>query len=251
MAGESIGSYRLSTPDSCQRLPRAEQVGQADQVVGHQMQPEHRSDPGSASGLELPQTGSRFDPAKHLLDPPPGVDRLGIPQMAGGAAFDRGAAAGLDVLRHMGRDPGKADVGHEIPGVVALVSTQRLLLSAGERTRHPHGCRPLPVAIGWSHLAGHHQAVAVLHEAMAQVAEKRAGAPGLAEQPRLSIAAGAVGLVGEQQAAEISLGASSPCRQFRRIPCRHWGVATRHHSRRSAPTSCGRPRPAAGGSFGS
>ena len=41
---------------SCHRLPGPEQVGNADQVVGHHMQPEHRSHLGPASGLELPQT---------------------------------------------------------------------------------------------------------------------------------------------------------------------------------------------------
>jgi hypothetical protein len=39
---------------------------------------------------------------------------------------------------------------------------------------------------------------------MAQIAEERPGATGLAEQPGFPIAAEAVGLVGEQQAAEIS-----------------------------------------------
>ncbi len=40
-----IGSARLVSPRSRQYLPRAEQVGQADQVVGHHMQPEHGPDP--------------------------------------------------------------------------------------------------------------------------------------------------------------------------------------------------------------
>ncbi len=48
--------------------------------------------------------------------------------------------------------------------------------------------------------------MAVLHEAVAQVAEERPGARGLAKQPGLRVGAGAVGLVGEQQAAEITLG---------------------------------------------
>ena len=46
--------------------------------VGHPMQPEHRSHSGPASGLELPQAGGLFDPAKHLLNPLPGVDRLSV-----------------------------------------------------------------------------------------------------------------------------------------------------------------------------
>ena len=126
--------------------------------------------------------------------------------MPDGASVDRGAAAALDVLRHMRRDAGKADVGHEIPGVVALVGCQRLLVCTRERTGHPQRRLPPAIAIRCCHLTSHHQAVAVLHQAMPQVAEERPGATGLAEQPGFPIAAGAVGLVGEQQAAEISLG---------------------------------------------
>jgi hypothetical protein len=90
------------------------------------MQPEHRSHPGSAPGLELPQAGGlsllrrslRLDPAKHLLDPLTGVDGLGITLMANGAAVDGGAAAGLDVLGDMRRDAREAQISDEIPGVV-------------------------------------------------------------------------------------------------------------------------------------
>ncbi len=46
-------------------------------------------------------------------------------------------------------------------------------MSTRERTRHPHGHCPLPRAVGWGHLTGHHQTMAVLHEGMAQVAEGR------------------------------------------------------------------------------
>ncbi len=119
-------------PFSCQHHPRAEQVGQTDQVVGHHMQAENRPHPGSASGLELPQAGSLLDLAKHLLNPLPGVDRLGVSLMPNGAAIDRGAAEGLNVLAHMGRDAGKAQIGHEIPGVVALVGCQCLLVRCRE-----------------------------------------------------------------------------------------------------------------------
>lgn len=69
------------------------------------MQPEHRSHPGAAPGLELPQPSSLLDPAEHLLDPLPGIDRAGIARMADSAAINRRKAMGLDVVGHMGRDP--------------------------------------------------------------------------------------------------------------------------------------------------
>jgi hypothetical protein len=153
------------------------------------MQPEHRSDPGAASDLELPQARSLFDPAKHLLDPPPGVDRLGIAIMAGGAAVDGGAAAGLDVLRYVWRDGCDVQIGDELHGFVALVGSEGLLVGAGERTRHPHRCCPLAVADHGRLLAGHHQGVTVLHEAVPQIAEERPRAVGLSKEPGFSVAA--------------------------------------------------------------
>ena len=129
------------------------------------MQPEYRSDPGLASGLELPQPRGLFDPAKPLLDSLPGVDRLPLTRIANGAAIDSGAAAGLDVPRNMGRDAQEALISHKIPGVVAHVVRP---MFSGE---HPQANGPsndsctLPVAIGWGQLAGHHKPVAVLHQA--------------------------------------------------------------------------------------
>ena len=73
------------------------------------MQPEHRSHSEPASGLELPQSGGLFDPAKHLLDPLSGVDRLAVALMPSGSPVD-----------------GRADVGDKVTGVVALVGGQRL-----------------------------------------------------------------------------------------------------------------------------
>ena len=78
----------LDRPHSCHRLPCPEQVGDADQVVGHHMQPEHRFHLGPASGLELPETCGLFDPAKNLFNSLSGVDRLGITLVAGGAAIN-------------------------------------------------------------------------------------------------------------------------------------------------------------------
>jgi len=67
----------------------------------------------------------------------------------------------------------------------------------------------IPGAVNPCRLAGHHQAAAILHEAVAQVA------PDSLQRPLYSdgadrvytIAAGAVGLDGEQQATEIPLSA--------------------------------------------
>ena len=52
------------------------------------MQTEHRTHLIGAEKLELPQTTPLLDPAKHLLDAPAGVDRLGVALVAGGAPID-------------------------------------------------------------------------------------------------------------------------------------------------------------------
>jgi hypothetical protein len=43
----SISAARPAPPPSCQDIPRAEQIGQADQFVGHYMQPVKRQHPAS------------------------------------------------------------------------------------------------------------------------------------------------------------------------------------------------------------
>ena len=106
----------------------------------------------------------------------------------------------------MGRDAIDSQVGHELPGVVALVATQGFLVRATERTGHPQLGFSLRPAGGLAAFTGDHQAFAVLHDAVPQEAQESAGARSLLEQTGFPIACGAVGLVGEQQAAEVTLG---------------------------------------------
>lgn len=174
------------------------------------MQPEHCSHPGSCSGLELSQLGGLFAPARHLLNPLPGADRLAIALMARWASVDGGVTACLDVLRNMGRDAGKAGVCHEIPGVVVLVACQRILMRNRERTRYPQSRSPLAISVRQGHLTGQHQTMAVFHEAVAQITEVGPGAVRLAEQLRLDITAGAVGLIGDKQTSEIACDSLLP-----------------------------------------
>ena len=55
--------------------------------------------------------------------------------------------------------------------------------------------------------AGHHQSIAVFHDAMAHEAQEGTHTRSLFEQTGLSIAGGTVGLVREQQTAEVAFGA--------------------------------------------
>ena len=65
------------------------------------MQAKHRTDFFGAAQFELPQSAPLFDPAKHLLDAAAGVDRLGVPLVAGSAPIDRRTSSAGGVLRHV------------------------------------------------------------------------------------------------------------------------------------------------------
>ena len=89
-------SCRLHHGLLLRRKLRQEQVAQADQVVGDHMQAKHGTDFVLAAQFELAQSAEclllrrslRLEPTEHLLDPPVGIDRLGIAHVTGGAAID-------------------------------------------------------------------------------------------------------------------------------------------------------------------
>jgi len=105
----------------------------------------------------------------------------------------------------MGCDAADAQVGHELTGVVALVGAQGFLVRTTERTGHSQCRLALGLACGLADFADHHQAVAVLHDAVPHEAQECSDSWGFLEEPGLVVACGAVGLVGEQLAAEIAL----------------------------------------------
>jgi hypothetical protein len=88
----------------------------------------------------------------------------------------------------------------------SALDTEGFLVCTVEGTNHPQWCVWFSLALGLTAFAGHHQAVAVLLDAMPHEAEERSNAGGLLEQPGLVVAGGAVDLVGEQQTAEVAFG---------------------------------------------
>ncbi len=79
-------------------------------------------------------------------------------------------------------------------------------MDTGDGSRHRFGGISLPGARGLRYLAIHDQGMAVVHQHMAPVARLGRVGIGLAGQQRVGITAGAVGLVVELDAAEITLG---------------------------------------------
>jgi hypothetical protein len=79
-------------------------------------------------------------------------------------------------------------------------------VGTGTIRRHCLGGIPLPGARGLRHLAIDDQGMAVVHEHVPPVARLSGVGIGLAGQQGVRIDAGAVGLVAELDAAEITLG---------------------------------------------
>ena len=127
--------------------------------------------------------------------------------MASSAAINRGSTAAAGVPSHMGRDAADAQISHKLPGVLALVGSEGFLMRTLEGSGHPDRGFSLSSACGLTDFAGHHQSIAVLHDAMAHEAQIGTHTRSLFEQTGLSIAGGTVGLVREQQPAEVAFGA--------------------------------------------
>jgi hypothetical protein len=90
-------------------------------------------------------------------------------------------------------------------GVVVLVGTDGFLVGTGEVWCHRFGGIPFTGARGLRDLAIDDQGMAVVHQHMAPVAGLGRVSVGLAGQQGVGIRAGAVGLVAELDATEITL----------------------------------------------
>ena len=170
------------------------------------MQAKHSTHLVCAAQLELAEAAPLLDPTKHLLDAAPGVDRLGVALVAVGAPIDGGATRAAGVLSDVRCHPDPPEFGDHSPGVVVLVGTDGFLVGTGDGSRHGFGGIPLPGARRLGDPAVHDQGMAVVHEHMAPVAGECWMGLGFPAQQRIRINAGAVGLVAELDAAEITLG---------------------------------------------
>ena len=123
--------------------------------------------------------------------------------MAGGAAVDRRAAP-IGILRDMRSDRFVAQFHDKVAGVVALIGTQ------GDRLR-PIGMRldqcqrrqPLGMARRAGRQRTDDQAVAVLHQRMAEKIQPRLLARSLAVETRIGIGDRAMRVVGPALAVEV------------------------------------------------
>ena len=128
----------------------------------------------------------RLGPTASLFDPLSMFQRKGVALVAGGAAVD-GGMAGL--LRNMRGDTGPAQILDEFGRVIALVRPQRQPSgrAGGMSVDHVEHGLPFGMAISPGQLALHDQAVAVLHQRMADEAQHGTGAEGFLVKPRVGI----------------------------------------------------------------
>ena len=223
--------------------------------MGDHVQAKHRTHLACAPQLELTQAAPLFDPAKQILVAAAGVDRLGVALVAGSAAIDGGTSSAGGVLCHVRRHADAAHLGDKAPGVEVLIGTDGFLVGTGTIRRHRLGSIPLPGARGLRHLAIDDQGMAVVHEHMAVAPQGAPAEPvarlgqvsiGFPGQQGVGITAGAVGLVAELDAAEITLGTLLALFGLPKTLARPDGGAVDRPDRRSAPARHGMPRPAAG-----
>src|SRR5213594_4645433 len=142
----------------------------ADQVVGREGKRKH---PVHTAGAPVPRLAHQADglePAEDLLDALAAALAHAVAGMPRGATVDRAGPIGR-VLRHVRGHAQQPDRGDEIPRVIALVGPERYALPALSLPKQGQGRRPLGVAAGRDHAAGHGEAVAVLHQHVAGVAE--------------------------------------------------------------------------------
>jgi hypothetical protein len=152
------------------------------------------------------KTAQLLDPAEHLLDAAPGVDRLGIALMASGAAIDGGATRASGVLDYVRCHADPSEVCNHSFVVVVLVGSERFPVGTGDFSRHRLGGIPLPGARRLCDAAVDDQGMAVVHEHVPPVAGQRQIGLGFPAQQGIRIDAGAMGLVAELDAAEVAFG---------------------------------------------
>ena len=193
--------------------------GNADEIVGDEVEHEVAGDGGDAAMLGLAHGAVLLAPAEDALDHGPA--RLGdaVADVAGGAFVDGAGAppAGLGqgvVLGDVRRDVEAAQSGHVIAAVIGLVLADRDPATSSSGLALEQGLRGAPFgrAVGLADRAGDGQAMAVLHDRVAHVAQ-----PGLATG-RLAIELG-VGIAGRGMACRSC--ASGHGSWSRRRPCRH------------------------------
>ncbi len=200
------------------RLLFRDQPRQPEQIVGGAAEDEGAVDLGQSAHLHLGESGCLLQPAEGLLDQPAATQADAVTSVpCRSAVHDRASA--LMVFGHMRRHVQGSCGSHEVLGVVGLVcahgdAPRTALLLVGQ---HQQRGFALGVAIGLGGYRGSDQAVAVLHQRMAQIGQFGLPAVALFVQPRVRVGGRFMRLVGLSITHKLSsedeadLDVSEPC----------------------------------------
>src|SRR6266850_2552449 len=170
------------------------QLPHSDQVVscgGEDEDPVHSF---SATMAQLAQQSNRLQPTEDLFDPFALLLTNLIALVARGATIDRRFAIGV-VLGHVRRYLQFAQVFHQRARVIVLVAPQRYSAVAANLCREVQCGVALGGAVRWRHASRDRQAITILHQQMAEVAQLRFFAFALAAQHRIRISSRLMGFV--------------------------------------------------------
>ena len=186
------------------RIPPATHGAHAHQVVGRKAHQRLPGQLGLTLELGLGQSAHGLDPAKGLFDALAHLQTGLVARVPLGAPIDGRV---LLLGRHMGRDAQLAAALHEGLAVVVFVGAHGLLAAAAPLApQHLERRLVLCRAIGMGDLDVHHQAVAVVHQDVAHVAQPRLVALGFLVQARIGIGAAGMGVVAALLAFEVDIG---------------------------------------------
>src|SRR5271166_2162425 len=187
---------------------RSQELGQANKIVGSNVEDEHGADLVEAAHLKLCEPGHCLAPAEAFLDAfaQPLADR--IAQARRDLARDGGLAhftvlADCPVDRHVRLDSARLQAFDEGLGVVVLVGAE------GGALGQPlaQGSRRLAFRLsrGQSRLGRHHKSVAVLHQRVAEIGKTALLPVAFPKQARILVRRRGVRLVRPLGLAEIRL----------------------------------------------
>src|SRR6202790_2762293 len=189
---------------------RCNQFGDADQVIGDQIEHEVGGDAADAAMFGLAYGPVLLAPTEDALGHRPARLRHAVPWMPRGSLVD-GAVSGLAgfgdglVLRHMRCHVDGAKIGDMIGRIIRRVLTGRDAAAGSFAPGFKHDLRGSAFGgtIGVRDHAGHRQAMPVLHGGVAHVAEPSLPPGRFAIKPAVWVAGTRVGVVLALLAMEV------------------------------------------------
>src|SRR6266542_4518831 len=184
---------------------RRQERAHPHEVIDREPEGEHPADAPLPAVLGLAHEADRLGPAEDPFGEAALALAHRIPGMASGPAVDRAAPAAL-VLADVRRDLLRAERGDERAGVVALVHPERRARSSPGVPDEGHRGVALGGPAGHTDHPADGEAVAVVAEHVALIAEPGLLARALAIEPGLRVGRRAVGVVAPALALEVARG---------------------------------------------